>query len=42
VHDIFNAIGAARNHKESGGDQRPQPEADAFLSLGGNAEGGSS
>ena len=28
VHDVFRAIGAARHHKEGGGDQGPEREAD--------------
>ena len=34
VHDVFCAIGSARHHKEGGGDQGPQREADELL--GGN------
>src|SRR5207245_7095626 len=34
VHDVFCAIGSARDHKEGCGHQRPQGEADRFFAIG--------
>ena len=34
MHDVFRAIGSARHHKEGGGDQRPQREANEFFPVG--------
>src|SRR5438270_9411726 len=35
VNDVFNSVGAARDHKEGGGDQRPERQASGFLFLWG-------
>src|SRR6266566_4460712 len=34
VHDVFGAIGSARDHKECCGHQRPQSEANRFFGIG--------
>jgi len=41
VHDVFGTIGSARHHKEGGGDQGPQREADEFFPIGYGGETGS-
>jgi hypothetical protein len=39
MDDVFGAVGAARNHKERGGDQRPQSEFCGFPANGGDCSG---
>ena len=38
VHNFFRAIGSARHHKEGGGDQGPQGEANEFFPVGDGGE----
>src|SRR5271165_5563456 len=33
MHDVFRAIGSARDHKEGGGDERPKRKTDGLLRL---------
>jgi hypothetical protein len=35
MNDIFNAVGAAGDHKEGGSDERPERQASRFLFLWG-------
>src|SRR6185437_14807084 len=40
VNDVFSAVGPARNHKEGGGNQRPERQVSGFLLRCGTAFGG--